>query len=687
MALEEKLEKGASILFDDDPLANMVARGLGRGSTALGRATRAGLQRLRGSQNFPDDMPSREPPERDFPTETGPTGAGQDWSWLKDILSNIASDISSIRQNLIEQSKEQNDDTESERLRLIEDQIENKNERPQLAPTKSTEDDKSSGGLFGFLGAIASGVLSTFSTAIDGVTTAVNMLITGFNSLIAFLPTIVRAFSALFPVIARLGVAATSAYAALKVMQKLAPGLNDAIGKKTEEAGTKTMNVADSISWLKSKFTGKENYTGYYEKLFSQESPEKSMFTEGFLGSVNEYLDPQYKEKRDRTNKNLRIQSEQRAQAALNQDISGREEQLKSLENVPDMIGPDGQLNSNSASIQREQLTKEIEQLRSKKEQFDKYLAAKSGAGLEGRWIESVMDKNTGEMINNPLADASKYLSKEDYEKQTSSMSSLKDSNDELKNSIDKLNEIMNKNGEVSNQDISTPEAQTSQTPTLEPNIKIPSTNMKNSANFSEKAQTMMPRLMKDLNISKEDAAAILGNLGHESAGLKPNINEKNPLVKGSRGGYGWAQWTGARRRNFENFAQKNNLDLASDEANYQFLVHELKGTESGALKALRNTSGLEAKTKMFESKYERAGIKHYDSRVKYANMALQNSVRPPPNIEPPIQAETAPKVIPIPLAQPSPAPSMQMAMAGGNDQKQSAVNCTIDGSVRAALS
>jgi hypothetical protein len=144
----------------------------------------------------------------------------------------------------------------------------------------------------------------------------------------------------------------------------------------------------------------------------------------------------------------------------------------------------------------------------------------------------------------------------------------------------------------------------------------------KSLSSFRDKAPSVMERLMRDLNISQEDAAAILGNLGHESAGLRPDINEANPVVPGSRGGYGWAQWTGSRRKQFEQFAKENNLDITSDEANYQFLVHELKTTEKGSLEAIKNAEGIENKTIAFEQSFERAGIKHYGKRLQYAKKA-----------------------------------------------------------------
>lgn len=61
---------------------------------------------------------------------------------------------------------------------------------------------------------------------------------------------------------------------------------------------------------------------------------------------------------------------------------------------------------------------------------------------------------------------------------------------------------------------------------------------------FARKAPWIMALLMRDFPLGLEDAAAILGNLGHESGGLV-QLQELKPVVAGSRGGYGWAQWTG----------------------------------------------------------------------------------------------------------------------------------------------
>jgi hypothetical protein len=171
---------------------------------------------------------------------------------------------------------------------------------------------------------------------------------------------------------------------------------------------------------------------------------------------------------------------------------------------------------------------------------------------------------------------------------------------------------------------------------------------MATPAMFDRKAPQIMRDLMSDLSLSVEDAAAILGNAGHESAGLA-TLQEIKPTVAGSRGGYGWFQWTGPRRRDFEAWAKAKGLSPASDEANYGFLLHELKTTEKAAIPALKAAVGLEAKVKAFEAKFERSGVKHYPSRLAYAKRALAAFTSSmadvpfiPPDIPVPVAKETA---------------------------------------------
>lgn len=139
---------------------------------------------------------------------------------------------------------------------------------------------------------------------------------------------------------------------------------------------------------------------------------------------------------------------------------------------------------------------------------------------------------------------------------------------------------------------------------------------------FTDKAPAIMRDLMAAFALDADSAAAIVGNLGHESGGFK-FLQEKKPLVPGSRGGWGWAQWTGPRRRAFEAWVAAKGLDPAGDEANLGFLVHELRTSEAKAIPAVKAARGLEAKVKAFEAAFERAGVKHYLSRINYAGQAL----------------------------------------------------------------
>lgn len=139
---------------------------------------------------------------------------------------------------------------------------------------------------------------------------------------------------------------------------------------------------------------------------------------------------------------------------------------------------------------------------------------------------------------------------------------------------------------------------------------------------FTSKAPTYMGLFMNDFDADKLDAAAVFGNFGHESAGFT-KLQEINPTVPGSAGGWGWAQWTGSRRTAFESYCKRNGYDPASDMANYKWLWNELKTTEKGALPKLKAAKTLRDKVIAFENAFERAGVKHYDSRLEWAERAL----------------------------------------------------------------
>lgn len=141
---------------------------------------------------------------------------------------------------------------------------------------------------------------------------------------------------------------------------------------------------------------------------------------------------------------------------------------------------------------------------------------------------------------------------------------------------------------------------------------------------FRQKAPGVMQDLMDDFGLTLDQAAGVLGNIGHECAGFR-TMQEIKPIVAGSKGGWGWCQWTGPRRRAFEAWCQKNGFDnLSDDDANYGFLKHELETTEKAALRHLRKTLSLRDATRSFMDKFERPGIKHFDGRLNWAREALK---------------------------------------------------------------
>jgi hypothetical protein len=190
-------------------------------------------------------------------------------------------------------------------------------------------------------------------------------------------------------------------------------------------------------------------------------------------------------------------------------------------------------------------------------------------------------------------------------------------------------------------------------------NVALPSTG--------KEWETIGPRLTSDLSkdfqLSPEQAAGIVGQLGQESAGFG-SLQEKNPVVPGSRGGFGYAQWTGPRRKQFEAYAQENGLDPTSYEANYGFLKNELANTPEGAvLGDLRNAPDAMTAGRVFTDKFLRPGIPNYDSRDAWTKRALAFAAAPtevasldPGAGLPETASDAISAVAPLPM-QPQPAP------------------------------
>lgn len=149
--------------------------------------------------------------------------------------------------------------------------------------------------------------------------------------------------------------------------------------------------------------------------------------------------------------------------------------------------------------------------------------------------------------------------------------------------------------------------------------MQAPSIDAKTA--FAQAAPNVIGRLTSDFNLSPQQAAGIVGQLGHESEGLQA-INERNPLVPGSRGGFGWAQWTGPRRKAFEAYAQSQGLDVTSPEANYGFLKTELMGPEGRVLDSVRAAPDARSAGRAFTDGFLRPGNPGYASRDRWTDRA-----------------------------------------------------------------
>lgn len=159
-----------------------------------------------------------------------------------------------------------------------------------------------------------------------------------------------------------------------------------------------------------------------------------------------------------------------------------------------------------------------------------------------------------------------------------------------------------------------------------------------------------MWKLQGDFKISLLSAAAIIGNAGQESGGFK-SLQEKKPVVPGSRGGYGIMQWTGPRRKLYEAYCKRNGLDPADMEVNYKFLFVELHGDEGKDGKVLERVEAaktLDEKTEIFMKEFLRPGIPHLDQRKIWAARALKAWET----------SEYAKKSIPMPADTPEPSPA-----------------------------
>ena len=147
----------------------------------------------------------------------------------------------------------------------------------------------------------------------------------------------------------------------------------------------------------------------------------------------------------------------------------------------------------------------------------------------------------------------------------------------------------------------------------MRPGATKPSERKSFPKDTTQRYSAVASSLTKDLGITSAQAMGIISNL-HAESGIRA-VNEVRPTIPGSRGGFGWAQWTGPRRVEFEKFAASKGLSPASDAANYGFLVHDLKTTYPRVLAQVRQAPTAEAAAHVFFQGYESRGDPKLESR------------------------------------------------------------------------
>lgn len=155
--------------------------------------------------------------------------------------------------------------------------------------------------------------------------------------------------------------------------------------------------------------------------------------------------------------------------------------------------------------------------------------------------------------------------------------------------------------------------------------------------------------LMRDFKLNDTAATGIVASLAAESGGFK-TMQEINPQGgPNARGGYGYAQWTGPRRKQFEKYAADNNLDINSYAANYGFLKTELQGPEGRILADLNNAKDAREATTMFTGSAQsgkgflRPGIPNWGGRYSWTDRlsgvepttSSGDATRPSPDMKP----------------------------------------------------
>lgn len=123
--------------------------------------------------------------------------------------------------------------------------------------------------------------------------------------------------------------------------------------------------------------------------------------------------------------------------------------------------------------------------------------------------------------------------------------------------------------------------------------------------NIASPAMHAMNRIVNELGIDPKAASGIVGGLMMESGDNSTDISPtaKNP----DSGAYGIAQWLGSRYDDLVAFAEETGGDPNDLDTQISFVIHELKGKESGALQEILKAQSPDEAGRLADQFYERS--------------------------------------------------------------------------------
>jgi hypothetical protein len=143
---------------------------------------------------------------------------------------------------------------------------------------------------------------------------------------------------------------------------------------------------------------------------------------------------------------------------------------------------------------------------------------------------------------------------------------------------------------------------------------------------------TMARNLMRDLGLTADQAAGIVGNMAAESGVENARVQGSRPGEKGvlkvdGKTGYGIVQWTSqGRQQALADYAKSRGADLSkplSMDIEYQFFLKEFKGKYGHVLSQLKQAKDVKTASTIFMQQYEvPAGYKTEAKIMERYNMS-----------------------------------------------------------------